>query len=377
MVFKRSKQHIALEPGERKRLQEIVKSGKSSRTEYERARIILMDADGDGANAIARKLGTSRTKVYLAIDKALSFGIDQALRDLPGRGKPRKISDEARAFIIRTACTSPKELGYTYEIWTNRLMTKHIREKSPGEYNLGNISNGTVAKILSSENIHPHRIRYYMEKTDPEHEKKEAEILHVYREVRTLKENARDSLTAFLSYDEKPGIQATGNMYPDKQPDQEHGDVYRNHDYIRHGTLSLMAGIDLTSGHIIPLVEDRHRSVEFIKWLKLVDSYYPEEYVISIILDNHTIHSSKETMRYLSSKPFRFHFVFTPTHASWLNIIEMFFSKMARSMLREIRVDSREELKERMIKYIEDVNSEPVAFNWKWKMDKMPGGIRA
>ena len=377
MVFKRSKQHIALEPGERKMLQEIVKSGKSSRTEYERARIILMDADGDGANAIARKLGTSRTKVYLAIDKALSFGIDQALRDLPGRGKPRKISDEARAFIIRTACTSPKELGYAYEIWTNRLMTKHIREKSPGEYDLGNISNGTVSKILSSGNIHPHRIRYYMEKTDPAHEAKEAEILHVYRDVRALKENARDSLTAFLSYDEKPGIQATGNMYPDKQPDQEHGDVYRNHDYIRHGTLSLMAGIDLTSGHIIPLVEDRHRSVEFIRWLKLVDSYYPEEYVISIILDNHTIHSSKETMRYLSSKPFRFHFVFTPTHASWLNILEMFLSKMARSMLREIRVDSREELKERMIKYIEDVNSEPVVFNWKWKMDKMPGGIRA
>ena len=377
MVFKRTKPHITLKSEERERLDDIVRSGKSSRTEYERARIILKDSEGMGVNAIARSLETTRTKIYLVIDKALSYGIDQALRDLPGRGRSRTISDEARAYIIRTACTSPRDLGYTYELWTNRLLTDHIREKSPEEYDLGGISNGTVAKILSSGNIHPHRIRYYMEKTDPDHERKEAEVLHVYREVKVLRENGSDSLTAFLSYDEKPGIQATGNIYPDKQPDSDHGEVYRNHDYVRHGTLSLMAGIDLTIGHIIPLIEEKHRSAEFIKWLKIVDSYYPEDYTINIILDNHSIHSSRETMRYLSERPFRFHFVFTPTHASWLNIIEMFFSKMARSMLRGIRVDSTDELKDRMLRYIEDMNSEPVVFTWKWKIDEMPGKIMA
>ena len=178
-----------------------------------------------------------------------------------------------------------------------------------------------------------------MEKTDPEREKKQAEVLHVYREVKILREEDipdREMLTAILSYDEKPGIQAISNIYPDKQPDETNGYVSRNHDYRRNGTLSLMAGIDLVSGHIIPLVEDRHRSMEFVKWLKLVDSYYPEDYLITVILDNHSIHTSRETMRYLSSRPWRFHFVFTPTHASWLNIIEMFFSKMARSMLRGI-----------------------------------------
>jgi transposase len=136
-----------------------------------------------------------------------------------------------------------------------------------------------------------------------------------------------------------------------------------------------MAGIDLVSGHVIPLVEDRHRSLEFVKWLELVDSYYPEDSRITVILDNHSVHTSRETMRYLSSRPWRFHFVFTPTHASWLNIIEMFFSKIARSMLRGIRVESKKELKERMLKYIQDLNDEPVVFTWNWKMDEMPEGI--
>ena len=375
MVFERVKPHIVLKPEEKEALEKIVNSRKSSITESERAKIILMDADGKGVNAIARTLETNRTKTYLTVNKALSFGIDHALKDLPGRGRHRTIGDDARAYIINEACTSPKDLGYTYEMWTNRLLTKHIRERAPEEYNLSKISNGTVAKLLSSGNIHPNRIKYYMEKTDPDHEKKQAEVLHIYREVKILRENGSNSLNAFLSCDEKPGIQATGALYPDKQPDKDHGELYRNHDYVRHGTLSLLAGIDLITGHIIPVVEERHRSSEFIQWLKIVDSYYPDDYQVNIIMDNHSIHSSKETMKYLSSVPFRFHFIFTPTHASWLNIIEMFFSKMARSMLRGIGGDSKKELKERIIRHIEDVNNEPVVFTWKWKIDEMPGGI--
>jgi transposase len=145
----------------------------------------------------------------------------------------------------------------------------------------------------------PNKIRYYVEKTDPEHGRKEAEVLHVYREVNILRNTGVNSLTAVLSCDEKPGIQAIGNIYPDRAPDNDHGYVSRNHDYVRHGTLSLMAGIDLFTGHIIPIVEERRRSSEFIKWLDMVDKYYPEDYVITIILDNHAIHSSRETMQYL------------------------------------------------------------------------------
>ena len=375
MVFKRTKPHIVLSSEQKAYLEKIVKSGKSEKREYDRARIILMDAGGKGVNTIARELHTNRTKVYLTIDKALSFGVETALKDLSGRGKKRTIGNEGRAFIIRTACTQPSELGYPYEIWTNRLLTNHIRENAPEEYDLKSISNGTVSKILTRSNIRPHKIRYYMEKTDPEHERKEAEVLHVYRDVKVIREEGSGKLTALLSYDEKPGIQAIGNIYPDKQPDEKHGYISRNHDYKRNGTLSLMAGIDLITGQIIPLVEERHRSLEFVKWLELVDRYYPDDYKITIIMDNHSVHTSKETMKYLSSRPWRFNFVFTPTHASWLNIIEMFFSKMARSMLRGIRVDSKDELKNRMLEYIQEINNEPVIFTWKWKMDEMPGGI--
>lgn len=136
-----------------------------------------------------------------------------------------------------------------------------------------------------------------------------------------------------------------------------------------------MAGINLITGQIIPLMEERHRSLEFVKWLELVDRYYPDDYKITIILGNHSVHTSKETMKYLSSRPWRFNFVFTPTHSSWLNIIEMFFSKMALSMLRGIRADSKDDLKKRILAYIQEINNEPVIFTWKWKMDEMPNAL--
>ena len=116
MVFKRTKPHIVLSSEQKAYLEKIVKSGKSEKREYDRARIILMDAGGKGVNTIARELHTNRTKVYLTIDKALSFGVEKALKDLSGRGKKRTIGNEGRAFIIRTACTQPSELGYPYEI---------------------------------------------------------------------------------------------------------------------------------------------------------------------------------------------------------------------------------------------------------------------
>lgn len=375
MVFKRVKPHIALTDEQKRHLLEITRSRTVQRRVHERARIILMDSEGMNPGAIARELKTNRTKVYLVINKALSFGTEAALNDLPGRGKPRSIGDDARSYIIGIACTKPSSLGMPQELWTNRSLTDYVRKHAPHEYDLGNISNGTVSKILTGSNIRPHKIRYYMERTDPDHERKEAEVLHVYRDVKIIRDSGDNAMKAVLSYDEKPGIQAIGNLFPDKEPDENHGYVSRNHDYRRHGTLSLMAGIDLFTGHIIPLVDEKHRSAEFIRWLDLVDHYYPEDYSITIILDNHSVHSSRETMEYLSKRPYRFHFVFTPTHASWLNIIETFFSKMARSMLKGIRVDSTEELEKRILQYIEETNSEPVVFRWKYKMDEMPGKI--
>ncbi|MDT8364724.1 MAG: IS630 family transposase, partial [Nitrosomonas sp.] len=144
----------------------------------------------------------------------------------------------------------------------------------------------------------------------------------------------------------------------------EYSATGRDYEYIRHGTVSILAGIDLHSGHIFANVEDRHRSVEFIALLKRLDEYYPTEAIIRVVLDNHSAHISKETLAYLATRPGRFEYVHTPKHCSWLNLIECVFSKMARTFLRHIRVNSIDELKARILKGIDEINASPVVFRW-------------
>ena len=143
----------------------------------------------------------------------------------------------------------------------------------------------------------------------------------------------------------------------------------REHEYKRHGTLSLLAGIDLLTGKVHALVRDRHRSREFIEFLKLLDAAYPASTAIKLIPDNHSAHISRETRAWLDTRPVgRFDFTFTPKHGSWLNLIEGFFSKFARSVLRHIRVASKHELKERIMAGIDDVNRHPVIHTWSYKL---------
>jgi transposase len=140
---------------------------------------------------------------------------------------------------------------------------------------------------------------------------------------------------------------------------------------VRHGTLSLLAGIDLLTGEVIATVEERHRSQEMINFLKKLDAHYPGKKRITIVLDNHSAHTSKETRTYLATVPNRFEFVFTPKHGSWLNIIESFFGKLARKMLRGIRVKSKNELAERILSCIDMINESPVVYRWKYKLDSI------
>src|SRR6185437_7951353 len=230
---------------------------------------------------------------------------------------------------------------------------------------------GTVCKILDQHEVQPHKVRYYLERRDEAFEQKMAEVLCVYREVAVLRasETVQPNV-AIISYDEKPGIQAIGSTAPDlpSQP-RSHAAFARDHEYKRHGTLSLLAGIDLLTGKVHACVEDRHRSREFIGFLKKLDTAYPTDTAIKLILDNHSAHISKETKAWLSMQlEGRFSFVFTPKHGSWLNLVEGFFSKMARSMLRHIRVASKAELKARIMAYLDDLNRDPVVHTWTYKI---------
>jgi transposase len=166
-------------------------------------------------------------------------------------------------------------------------------------------------------------------------------------------------------------VRAIGNTAPDRPPQPpSHAGWARDHEYKRHGTLSLLAGIDLLTGQVHACVENRHRSREFVRFLKKLDAAYPTETAIKLILDNHSAHISKETKAWLAAQPEgRFTFVFTPKHGSWLNLVEGFFSKMARSVLRRIRVASMEELKARILAYLDDLNREAVIHTWTYKID--------
>ena len=244
---------------------------------------------------------------------------------------------------------------------------------SAGHECLANLAQGTVCKILGQEEIKPHKVRYYLERRDAEFEQKMAEVLCVYREVQVLKKatNCREprKSVAIVSYDEKPGIQAIATTALDLPPKPGAYPTFaRDHEYKRLSTLSLLAGIDLLTGKVHGLVRDRHRSREFIEFLKLLNAAYPASTAIKLILDNHSAHISKETRSWLATQAGRFEFTFTPTHGSWLNLIEGFFSKFARSVLRHIRVTSKHELKQRIMAGIDDVNRHPVVHTWSYKL---------
>jgi TRAP-type uncharacterized transport system substrate-binding protein/transposase len=225
-------------------------------------------------------------------------------------------------------------------------LAAHVREHGPreGHVCLGKLAQGTLCIILNEQEVKPHKIRYYLERRDPDFKPKMAEVLCVYREVKIIEETAAKAkqkpsdAVAIISYDEKPGIQAIATTAPDLPPEPgRHTTFARDHEYKRHGTVSLLAGIDLLTGQVHALVKDRHRSREFIEFLKLIDAAYPAHTAIKLILDNHSAHISKETKAWLAEQSVgRFEFTFTPTHGSWLNLIEGFFSKLARSVLRHI-----------------------------------------
>jgi len=381
MPFVNKRPALEMTEDEIRQLNIISKSRTQPTRAVERAKILLGFHEGTSISQIARDLGTNRPKVERTIDKAFAFGILAALEDLPRSGRSRVISSGARTWILSLACSKPLDHGYPNELWTQLLLAEHIKEHciDNGFPELSKISRGTISKILRASNVKPHKISSYLAPIDPEFEPKSAVVLHTYKQVELLQQISKEGKPLdmiIISYDEKPGIQAVGNKYQDLMPVAgKYATLSRDHEYIRHGTISLLAGINLLTGTVHYKMFDRHRSAEFIEFLKSLDSAYPKHIKIILILDNVRVHTSKETQEYLKTVPQRFHFVFTPKHASWLNIIESLFSKMTRSMLRGIRVSSKEELIERISQYIESMNETPTIFKWKYKMDKMAGGI--
>jgi transposase len=378
MPFPRKRGALQFTEAEQHKLKSISASRTEEKRRTVRAAILLDSLSGQSDESIAQHHQVSRGTVALCIQKFLEFGLDAALGELPRPGRPRQLPDDAMAWVQHCACQKPKELGYSYELWTYKLLTAHVRQHcvTAGHPSLQTLSRSKLHKILRKAELRPHKIRYYVECRDPAFEAKMAIVLHVYKEVEIVNEYRRGEAgrqlgMVTISYDEKPGIQALAVTTPDRPPVAgRHSSHLRDYEYKRLGTVSLLAGLDLHSGRVIETISDTHKSADFIAFLKKLEDTYPAPQKIRLVLDNHSAHISKETRSYLDTVPQRFVFVFTPTHGSWLNLIESQFSKMTRTMLRGIRVASKQELIDRIHQYFEEINAAHVVFRWKYKMDE-------
>ena len=376
---RRRNAEVHLTPEQVERLQGIVKARTSAQAVVRRARILLFRDQGMTDSAIAAELNTTRVTISDCVGKFLQMGLDAALGELARSGRPRVIDDEAKAWVVDLACTRPCDHpGHSQESWSIALLADHVRKNcmEAGHPSLSMAGKSLVHSILNEDpfSIKPHKVRYYLDKRDPDFEAKMTNVLLLYKEVNLRIEQGKDSPgggCVTISYDEKPGMQAIASTVADQRPTREHGFIARDSEYRRLGTVSLLAGLNLVDGEVVPLVRDTHNSSDFIDWLKLANATYADAAKIKILLDNHSVHTSKETREYLATVPGRFEFVFTPKHGSWLNLVESVFGKLTRSFLRNLRVASKQELVDRLYQYIAAINEEPVVYHWKYKMDEI------
>ena len=362
---------LVLTSEERQYLDELRQSRTAAVRDAQRAQILWRYHAGESVSEIARALNTTRKSVLKWIDKALQLGVKAGIQDTPHKPRDAVITDDAKAWVVHLACCKPEQQGYAAELWTRSALARYVRQEAvrAGFPALAKAGKATVQRILAAQALQPHKVKYYLERRDQEFERKMREVLLVYQEValqnEALAKGADQLAVITVSVDEKPGVQAIANTAPDLPPvPGKYATVNRDHEYVRHGTLSILAALDLHDGHVIARVEERHRSVEFIGLLKELDTYYPTGCTVRIILDNHSAHLSKETRAYLATRPNRFKYVLTPTHGSWLNIVETLFGKMARTFLRHIRVSSKKELRERILRDIDEINQLPVVHRW-------------
>src|ERR1700753_1248354 len=205
---------ISIEATDLIELEAIARARTEGAGGCQRARILLAYRANPSSYAVGEAIGVTHQTVQRCLDRAVRFGVMAALDDTPRPGKEPTITDDARAWVVSLACQKPREVGYPHELWTTRLLARHVREnaEAAGYACLTRLVQGTVCKILDQHEVQPHKVRYYLERRDEAFEQKMAEVLCVYREVAILRatEDVQPNV-AIVSYDEKPGIQAIGS----------------------------------------------------------------------------------------------------------------------------------------------------------------------
>jgi len=335
---------------ERAALERLAARARSARHLAFRARIVLRAADGESDVAIARALRCSRTTVHVWRVRFADMRVD-GLHDEPRPGAPRKIDDDQiDAVITKTLESTPR--GRTH--WSTRSMAKAT-----------GLSHSTIGRMWRAFGLKPHRTESFRLSQDPLLVEKVRDIVGLYM---SPPDNA-----VVLCVDEKSQIQALERAQPVLpmdlgQPERQ------THDYIRHGTTDLFAALDAATGRVIGKCFAQHRAREFKLFLREIDERVPPDLGIHVVLDNLATHKTTEIKRWLVQHP-RFHLHFTPTHASWLNLVERFFGLLTEHALRRGSHRSSRDLRAAIHEYLDAHNEEPKPFKWTKSADEILASI--
>ena len=332
---------LLLRDGDREELLRLTRSSRAPAGLALRARIALLAADGVSNTTIADGVGVSRPTVIAWRDRYQAKGI-AGLHDEDRSGRPRRI-DRAKVIAV-TLAPPPKKYGVTH--WSSRLLARHLK-----------ISDHAVASIWREHGVQPWRSNSFRFSTDPELEAKVVDVVGLYLDP---PENA-----IVLSIDEKSQIQALDRTAP-VLPTQPHLIERRSHDYVRHGTTTLFAALDVATGKVTAALKPRHRHSEFLAFLKQVERAYPpgpDAGQLHLVMDNYAAHKHPKVKAWLAKHP-RFHMHFTPTSASWLNQVEGFFSILTRRSLKRASFTSKVALRRHIEAFLNNWNENPTPFVW-------------
>lgn len=341
--------------GDREELESWVRSSSVPAGLARRARIVLLAADRVSVKEIGRRVGVSKPTVIEWKKRYLAEGLG-GLDDRPKPGRPKQI-DETEV-VLATLEPPPQGLGVTH--WSSRLLADH----------LGGISHVWVAKIWRKWGLQPWRRETFKFSTDPELEAKVRDVVGLYLNP---PENA-----IVLSVDEKSQIQALDRTAP-ILPMRPGLPEKATHDYVRHGTTTLFAALEIATGKVVDACMPRHRHQEFLKFLKQVAKAYPRQ-KLHIVCDNYRTHKHDKVKAWLAKNP-RIQLHFTPTSGSWLNMVEIFFGIITRQAIRRGTFTSVTDLIAAIETYIDGWNERCQPFVWTKTADeiltKATGGQRS
>ncbi len=340
---------VDLDVEERRELEALLRARRSEQRAVERARIVLLAADGLANYEIAERLSIDSDTV----GKWRSRFAGERLAGLEDRsrpGRPLVYDHDDRLKVIKTVTEEPPDPA---SHWSGHQIAEALAD------DVG-ISRSQIWRILDDLDLKPHRVRSWLTSKDPEFWEKAADVCGLYLDP--------PANALVLSVDEKTGMQAKSRTNPTK-PSRPGMVERREFEYRRHGTTALFAALDVHSGEIISETKDRNRSMEFTSFLDHLDRVTPNELTLHLVLDNGPSHTSKETRNWLDhpNRKERFEIHYTPTHASWLNQVELFFSILTRRLLRRGEFESVDELAAKVVAFIENYNRQAQPFRWTYE----------